>query len=97
MTRAHGANLERLRVLQGGFKPELAVYVRLELLEGVSAYYEGDAERARERLESARRKWERLQIEPASIDTLATMGFSRSEAMRAPNIQPPAPLPLPWD
>lgn len=38
LKRSHGPNLERLRVLQGGFCPELALYVRLELLEGVVAY-----------------------------------------------------------
>mmetsp|Transcript_14612 Transcript_14612/g.46454 ORF Transcript_14612/g.46454 Transcript_14612/m.46454 type:complete len:404 (+) Transcript_14612:529-1740(+) len=83
LTRAHGSNLERLRTLQGGFKPELATYVRLELLEGVAAYHEGDDGRALERLEAARSKWGRLQIEPASIEMLATMGFTRSEATRA--------------
>jgi FtsZ-binding cell division protein ZapB len=60
LLRSHGKNLERLRVLQGGFCPELALYVRLELLEGVVAYHSGLLDAAQHSLLSAQRKFHQV-------------------------------------
>lgn len=83
LKRSHGPNLERLRVLQGGFCPELALYVRLELLEGVVAFHSGQREDARASLVSAQRKFEELQISDEAVAALAQMGFSMKEARRS--------------
>lgn len=84
LAASHGAHLERLRVLHGNFQPELAIYVRLELLEGVSSYYGGgDAAAARERLLSAQAKWRRLAVADDALASLVGMGFTSSEASRA--------------
>lgn len=81
-SRAHGPNLERLRTLQGGFAPEMGLYVRLELLEGVAAYHGGDWEVARSKLTAARDRWKSLQLSDDSLAALAGMGFGESEATR---------------
>ncbi|KAG0590476.1 hypothetical protein M758_1G109800 [Ceratodon purpureus] len=83
LKRSHGPNLERLRVLQGGFCPELALYVRLELLEGVVAYHSGQADSARTSLLSAQEKFEQLQLSDEQVAALAQMGFSMKEARRS--------------
>ncbi|XP_024370673.1 uncharacterized protein [Physcomitrium patens] len=83
LKRSHGPNLERLRVLQGGFCPELALYVRLELLEGVVAYHSGQTDAARASLLSAQEKFEQLQISDEQVAALAQMGFSMKEARRS--------------
>lgn len=83
LKRSHGPNLERLRVLQGGFCPELALYVRLELLEGVVAYHSGQLEAAKGSLLSAQKKFEELQISDEAVAALAQMGFSMKEARRS--------------
>ncbi|KAL3689731.1 hypothetical protein R1sor_016040 [Riccia sorocarpa] len=83
LSRSHGRNLERLRVLQGGFCPELAVYVRLELLEGVVAYHSGRSEAARQSLASAQQKYHQLQVSDGAVAQLASMGFSTKESRRA--------------
>jgi hypothetical protein len=83
LVRSHGNDLERLRVLQGGFCPELAVYVRLELLEGVIAFHVGDYEAAKQSLASAHSKYKQLQVSDGAVAMLAPMGFSAVEARRA--------------
>lgn len=53
--------------------------MRLELLEGVAAYYAGDTAAAGERLRGARAKWERLQVSDDRLADLLNMGFTASE------------------
>ncbi|CAM6069601.1 unnamed protein product [Sphagnum tenellum] len=83
LLRSHGKNLERLRVLQGGFCPELALYVRLELLEGVVAYHSGLLDAAQHSLLSAQRKFHQLQVSDEAVASLVGMGFSLTESRRA--------------
>ena len=54
-------------------------YVRLELLEGVAAWYAGDRSLARERLQAARAKWAQLQVSDDALASLANMGFRTAE------------------
>ena len=54
-------------------------YVRLELLEGVAAWYAGDQSLAQERLMSARGKWAQLQVSDDALASLGNMGFRTAE------------------
>ena len=54
-------------------------YVRLELLEGVAAWYAGDQNLARERLLAARAKWAQLQVSDDALASLGNMGFRTAE------------------
>ena len=83
--RAHGPNLERLRAVHGGCSPELGLYVRLELLEGVLAVRAGDVEKARNKLLAARQTRDALLrvVRPESVAALASMGIDGPEATRA--------------
>ncbi|GBF88993.1 hypothetical protein Rsub_01492 [Raphidocelis subcapitata] len=83
LARAHGPNLERVRVLHGGFSPEVATYVRLEAMEGVVAFHSGDRAAAARHLAAARERWARLQVPPGSLAALLEMGYDRREAGRA--------------
>lgn len=40
----------------------LTRYIRLELLEGVAAFYVGDKTKAKSALHGAQAKWQRLQV-----------------------------------
>ncbi len=64
--------------------PTRGRYVRLELLEGVAAWYAGDAGLARERLLSARAKWAQLQVSDDALASLANMGFRTAEVSPLP-------------
>lgn len=81
--KAHGPHLERLRVLQGGFRPELAIYLRLELLEGVVAFHTGLFEAAKRFMVSAQSKYNQLQVSDESLALLVSMGYGTKESQRA--------------
>ncbi|TKY54773.1 NEDD8 ultimate buster 1 [Spatholobus suberectus] len=83
LERASGKNYLRLRLLQGGRYPELAMHLRLELLEGVVAYYSGRLERGRAALISAQAKFEQLQVSDESLSLVMSMGFIERDAKRA--------------
>ncbi|KAL9314462.1 hypothetical protein ACSQ67_019914 [Phaseolus vulgaris] len=81
--RAHGKDSLRLRLLQGGRFPELALHLRLELLEGVVAYHTGQLEKSRKALASARAKFVQLQVSDEALSFVMSMGFVERDAKRA--------------
>ncbi|CAI5956384.1 unnamed protein product [Closterium sp. NIES-65] len=83
LRKAHGADMSRLRMLQGNFRPELATYLRLDLLDAIAAYHSGDLMGARPLLASAQSLFQQLQVSDDSLASLAGMGFSANEARRA--------------
>jgi hypothetical protein len=49
-------------------------YVRLELLEGVVAFHSGEQQQARQRLQSAQARWQKLQVcQQRVLDTLSLL------------------------
>lgn len=83
LEHCYGANMERARVLQGGFCPEIATYTRLELLEGVVAYHTGLLEESCKALTSAQAKYQQLQVSDESLSTLLNIGFTAKQSRRA--------------
>jgi len=83
LEHCYGANMERARVLQGGFCPEIATYTRLELLEGVVANHTGLLEESCKALTSAQAKYQQLQVSDESLSTLLNIGFTTKQSRRA--------------
>ncbi|KAK3143564.1 hypothetical protein QOZ80_4AG0301910 [Eleusine coracana subsp. coracana] len=81
--RSHGKDSTRFRLLQAGRQADLAIYVRLELLEGVVAYHNGHSEKARGSLTSAQAKYLQLQVPDEAISMLTEMGYDKRSAKRA--------------
>ncbi|GAB4828208.1 hypothetical protein Ancab_035123 [Ancistrocladus abbreviatus] len=81
--RAHGKDASRVRLLQGGLTTELALYLRLELLEGVVAYHGSQFEKSRESLTSAQAKLCKLQVSDEALSLLMSMGYKELHAKRA--------------
>lgn len=81
--RAHGKEESRLRLLQGGRYPELALHLRLELLEGVVAYHSGQLDRSKEAFTSAQAKYFQLQVPDETLSALMSMGYNERESKRA--------------
>ncbi|KZV54957.1 hypothetical protein F511_37847 [Dorcoceras hygrometricum] len=81
--RSHGKESARLRILQGGRFPELALHLRMELLEGVVAYHSGQLQRSKEFLTSAQSKFSQLQVPDETLSFLMSMGYKEREAKRA--------------
>ncbi|KAI5072601.1 hypothetical protein GOP47_0012707 [Adiantum capillus-veneris] len=83
LRRSHGPHLERLHTLQGGFCPELAIHVRLELLEGIVAFHTGLFDAAKRSMVSAQSKYNQLQVSDESLALLVSMGYGTKESKRA--------------
>ncbi|KAK4420125.1 hypothetical protein Salat_2425400 [Sesamum alatum] len=81
--RAHGKESTRLRILQGGRYPELALHLRMELLEGVVAYHSGQLQKSKNALISAQAKYLQLQVPDEALSLLMSMGYKEREAKRA--------------
>ncbi|KMT02710.1 hypothetical protein BVRB_8g192990 [Beta vulgaris subsp. vulgaris] len=81
--RAHGKNASRVRQLQASSSPEIALYLRLELLEGVAAFHCGKLEKSREALTSAKTRFSKLQVSDEALSLLMSMGYKEYEAKRA--------------
>ncbi|KAG6431539.1 hypothetical protein SASPL_109618 [Salvia splendens] len=79
--RAHGKESTRIRILQGHRFPELALHLRMELLEGVIAYHRGHLQKSKDALSSAQTRF--LQVPDESLSFLLSMGYKESEAKRA--------------
>ncbi|KAK9821402.1 hypothetical protein WJX74_010307 [Apatococcus lobatus] len=83
LAKSHGPDKERLRMLHGNFIPQLAVYVRLEALEGIAAFHSNDAPAAAAALQKAMGTWHSLQVSDQDLMNLVSMGFSTRKAARA--------------
>ncbi|KAD6795009.1 hypothetical protein R6Q59_021083 [Mikania micrantha] len=81
--RSHGKESTRLRLLHGNAHPELALHLRLELLEGIVAYHSGDLEKAKISLNSARSRYLQLQVPDEKLSMLMGMGYGERAAKRA--------------
>ncbi|KAJ4957621.1 hypothetical protein NE237_024732 [Protea cynaroides] len=80
---AHGKDSSRVRFLQQGYHPEIALYLRLELLEGVIAYHSNRFEKSQKALSSAQAKYLQLQVSDEALSLLMSMGYKEREAKRA--------------
>ncbi|KAH9290901.1 hypothetical protein KI387_035018, partial [Taxus chinensis] len=83
LERCYGANMERARVLQGGFCPELAIFTRLELLEGIVAYHTGLLKESHKALKAAQEKYNQLQVSDEALSQLVSMGYTERQSRRA--------------
>lgn len=83
LERCHGKDFSRIRLLQAGCQPELALHMRLELLEGVVAYHTGQFDKSRKALISAQAKFSKLQVPDESLSHVMSMGFKELDARRA--------------
>jgi|APGre2960657444_1045066.scaffolds.fasta_scaffold00967_5 hypothetical protein len=83
LTRAHGADLSRLRQLTGaGLAPQMVSYVRLTLLEGVVALLRGDVSAALSSLQAAQAYAQPFAVDPETHAALMDLGLSAQEATR---------------
>ncbi|KAK6783766.1 hypothetical protein RDI58_017220 [Solanum bulbocastanum] len=83
LERSHGKEASRLRLLQKGRYPEIALHLRLELLEGVVAYHSNQTEKSRKSLISAQTKFLQLQIPDEALSLLLGMGYKERDSKRA--------------
>jgi len=83
LERAHGKDLSRLKAIRGNFMPEIALYVRLNILRAYQAYYNQNGNAAHTHLMKAEMDLRKLQISDDSLAVLSSMGFGFHESRRA--------------
>ncbi|XP_072034436.1 NEDD8 ultimate buster 1-like [Amphiura filiformis] len=78
--RSYGDNLERLAGIKGDSSRELALYVRLYLLQGILAFYHQQHNLALTLLNKAETTLNSLQVDESKLMQVVSMGFDISEA-----------------
>ncbi|XP_057303913.1 NEDD8 ultimate buster 1-like [Hydractinia symbiolongicarpus] len=80
LSKSYGPNLERLTFVKGSDMNELALFVRVHLLEAICNYLRGNNEEASDALNKAEVHIKRLEVDDDKFSQLVSMGFSTREA-----------------
>eukprot|EP01101_Sappina_pedata_P009109 TRINITY_DN520_c0_g1_i1.p1 TRINITY_DN520_c0_g1~~TRINITY_DN520_c0_g1_i1.p1 ORF type:complete len:500 (+),score=170.01 TRINITY_DN520_c0_g1_i1:105-1502(+) len=84
LVNSHGQNFERINQLKKtDVAAELVLYTRLEILEGVLAYYQGNKDKAESFFIKAKEYLEKVKIDENDIRPLIEMGFTEKESRLA--------------
>ncbi|XP_071792301.1 NEDD8 ultimate buster 1-like [Asterias amurensis] len=78
--RSYGDDLQRLTSLKGQNTQELALYVRLYLLQGILAFYQQERNKSLELLQKAEGILASLQVDEDKLMQVISMGFDVREA-----------------
>ena len=81
--RSYGESLQRLRAIKGSAGHEIALFVRLYVLQGIVAYHEGKFTSARDLLSKAQFYADSVQVDGDKITEMVAVGFSVAEARLA--------------
>lgn len=77
--KSYGSDLQRLMAVKGSSGEELALFMRLHLLQGIVAFHQHRMEEASRLLAKAEQELQRLDIDDDKITTVMAMGFSEGE------------------
>lgn len=78
--RAHGPNMERLQTIKGDKGKDLALYVKLFLLQGILCYHQGKITEAKRFLEKSESVLKSIQVDETKLMQLVAMGYEVSDA-----------------
>ncbi|CAC5368288.1 unnamed protein product [Mytilus coruscus] len=78
--RSYGSNFERLNAVKGGSGTELALFMRLHLLQGIVAFHQHRLQDARRLLSKAEFELQHLVVDSEKLTQVMTMGFNEREA-----------------
>ena len=81
--RSYGESLQRLLTIKGSAGHEIALFVRLYVLQGVVAYHEGKFASARDLLSKAKFYADSIEVDHDKITEMVTVGFTITEARLA--------------
>ncbi|CAK8694244.1 unnamed protein product [Clavelina lepadiformis] len=81
--RSYGKSLQRLLAIKGSSGHEVALFVRLYLLQGVVAYHEGNFSVSRDLFAKAKSFADSIQVDEDKVTEMIKLGFSASESRLA--------------
>lgn len=77
--KSYGSDLERLMAVKGSSGEEVALFMKLHLLQGIVAFHQQRVQQAASLLAKAEAELQRLDIDEDKINTVMSMGFSEGE------------------
>ncbi|KAK6165392.1 hypothetical protein SNE40_022327 [Patella caerulea] len=80
LIRSYGSNMERLTAVKGKSGSEVALFMRLHLLQGVIAFHQHDFTKSSQLLKQAENDLKKLTVDPNLITQVMSMGFSERES-----------------
>lgn len=81
--RTYGNNMERLMAVKGGSGTELALFMRLHLLQGIVAFHQHNTQQAGRLLRRAEEELQRLTVDGDKLAQVMQMGFKEREGRLA--------------
>lgn len=78
--RSYGSNFERLNAVKGGSGTELALFMKLHLLQGIVAFHQHRVLDAKRLLSRAEFELQHLIVDEEKLTQVMTMGFTQREA-----------------
>ncbi|XP_033730373.1 NEDD8 ultimate buster 1-like, partial [Pecten maximus] len=81
--RTYGNNMERLLAVKGGSGTELALFMRLHLLQGIVAFHQHEIQEANRLLGKAEEELQRLTVDGDKLTQVIQMGFKEREGRLA--------------
>jgi len=78
--RSYGTNLERLTLSKGSELNELALYVRLHILQAICFYLRGQNQQSSRSLSEAETLLKRLHVDDDKFSQMVSMGFTPKES-----------------
>ncbi|OWF42022.1 NEDD8 ultimate buster 1-like [Mizuhopecten yessoensis] len=81
--RTYGNNMERLLAVKGGSGTELALFMRLHLLQGIVAFHQHRTEEAGRLLNKAEEELQRLNVDEDKLAQVIHMGFQERDGRLA--------------
>ena len=88
--RIHGKNMERVLAVKGSNANEKTLYTRLNLMQGICAYHQGNKSKAELLLKHVQKEIKALEIPEDALEEVIALGYSDKEAriaLRAMNNQ----------
>lgn len=81
--KSYGDNLERLHAIKGGASNELALLMRLHLLQGIVAYHRRQYDLASRLLDTAEKELNDLHVDDEKLSYIMSLGYCATEARLA--------------
>lgn len=78
--RSYGSNFERVNAVKGGSGTELALFMKLHLLQGIVAFHQHRVQDAKRLLSRAEFELQHLIVDEEKLTQVMTMGFNQREA-----------------
>ncbi|ESN92687.1 hypothetical protein HELRODRAFT_189570 [Helobdella robusta] len=83
LVKSYGPEMERVQRVRGSCSQEVAVMMKLHLMQGVLSFYKREHHKAKKFLDKAEEELKSLQVDKEDMMTIMEIGYSEQEARLA--------------